>query len=46
MVYCIIIMMVMIMNELDVISVINRMIDKTRSIKLSYVVNRLTIDKS
>lgn len=42
---CIIIIVVIIMNELEVIRIINRMVDNTRSIELSYVVNRLIIDK-
>lgn len=33
------------MNGLEVIRIINRMVDNTRSIKLSYVVSRLIIDK-
>ena len=33
------------MNELEVIRLMNKMVDNTRVIKLSYVINRLIIDK-
>ena len=33
------------MNELEVIRLMNKMVDNTRIIKLSYVINRLIIDK-
>ena len=33
------------MNELEIIRLMNVMVDNTRVIKLSYVINRLIIDK-
>lgn len=33
------------MNNLEIIRLLNKMIDNTRTIKLSYAVDRLTIDK-
>lgn len=34
------------MNELEIIRLMNKMVDNTRVIKLSYVINRLIIDKN
>lgn len=33
------------MNNLEIIRLLNRMVDNTRAVKLSYVVDRLIIDK-
>ena len=33
------------MNELEVIRLINKMVDNTRNIQMTYIVNMLTIDK-